>query len=689
MAIDDPELIIGIAALIAAAAALLFAIIQTGVALAQHIQVSGRCSPRVTGVFNLTAGFWFQVSSLSWNPQYRMPVLTMPGLRGDDAAMAIEANGLMEFIRPGKNFLKRENGYVDNGRMRVTKSSFKAPKGPVSVVPTAILSFFAAIWTPIGLALSSVLMLLCFMPAFGCMCICGGACGGSEEGASLSKAVMEVVGGLTKPLTFAWKMAIRRKEVTTATKKLGNFAGFRICGVVIRWEWRLATMIPLDVYGATIETTMADLRLFAAMGGMHPTTDPNVIARTRCGEMLMSSHHLVLGRIVYYRSGRENIRPRIDGKIPMRSSRWLQCIMLMQEHLKKRSSGVITAHPTRQDFDGARDAIATILSRPRTEFDAQIECSLGKFGWIFQTEAFQTLADGIHASDSHWAVGEMRTFLGPLGQGIGSCSCVACSREWLSKKGPSMPYSSVAGSIATLRSDFWPALMINAEAVADVTTPAAAAPNTNANTPKPDPQTTTAIRSVTKIVGPILSCFNTDNNGYITYRGELSQPVQIETLRACRDGCADLKQCTCGTIARVQNGHRTAPTINEMLIAAAINTKWLGKCSPAVLAEAADPLASWVSDSDQLNAELRKGVSECLTKAWAKAEFKPAVGVAPQGAASATRPALRANFGLVRVVMAATEVYLTGVRKAIGTSSMWDGPVTEAFDDFGPVVLGA
>lgn len=123
MGSENPgETTIGIAALVAAVAALLFAVDQTIAALAQYISVSSRCSRRVSGVFDLTAGFWFHLSSLSWNPQYRMPVLTMPGLRSEPVVTMERDPSNAEF-RPGKNYDKKRNGYLDYGVLRVVAGS--------------------------------------------------------------------------------------------------------------------------------------------------------------------------------------------------------------------------------------------------------------------------------------------------------------------------------------------------------------------------------------------------------------------------------------------------------------------------------------------------------------------------------------------------------------------------------------
>jgi hypothetical protein len=692
MAIDDPEVIIGVAALVAAIAALIFAIIQTGAALAQYVQVSNRCSPRVTGVFNLTAGFWFQVSSLSWNPQYRMPVLTMPGLRG--AQVAMEADPAWADFVPGRNF--KLYGYVDYGRFRVSKTNddddeLKEPRR-IDVLPTAIFSVFAAIWTPIGTVLSAVALLLCFPLAFSCECVCGGGCGGRRKHTTPSSIARSVVGDLTRPLTFAWKLAIRYKTDGGAVAGLSSAPGLESAAwcqflvnfqdawwgyADIRWEWRLATMIPLDVYGATMETTMADLRLLAAMGGMCASTDATVLARTRCGEMLMHSQHLVLGRMAYYRSGRENIRPRITGKVPTCTSRFQHCIMAVQNHLKKRAA--TTGMTSLNNSNASREAIATLLSRPRTEFDAQIDCSLGNHMWLFSTATFKVFSNGLSAPNLDWSTEEARIFLGPLGQGIGGCSCLACCREWMAgdwaPSGTMIPPKFPPTMEPT--PDFWPALALQAE---------------QETVAQPDSEGKTT-KGRARIVGPVISCLRVDKEGTEKLKGSYLKSVKVETLRACRGSCADLTNCACGRIARVvrpREDAATAPSTDETFAAAAINTKWLGKCSAELLGQAADSLAAWVSEPDQEKPELRQEVAGSLAAAWGRPNVNTGLGDAPaQPADSVKGNTLKADVNLVRVVMAATEDYLFAVRKVIGASNMWDGPVTEGFDDFGPVVLGA
>ena len=688
MAIEDPELIVGLAALVAAVAALVIAVIQTAAALAQYVQVSSRCSPRVTGVFTLGAGFWFQISSLSWNPQYRMPVLTMPGLRGTEVAM--EADAAAADFRPGRNFDSDRNGYMDYGRLRVSRSALDGTDS-IDIIPTVIFSVIAAIWSPIGLALSTVLLLVCFPPAFCGGCFMDGGCGGKRFQTNFrpGKLAVGIAAGLALPLIWPWGWAIRYKSSRGGVRStssspglepaawcqfLVNFQDAWWAHASIRWEWRLATMIPLDVYSATIETTMADLQLLAAMGGMHSSSDPHITARTRCGEMLVRSHHMVLGRIVYYRSGRENIRPLITGTVPTKTSRFLQCLTATRTHLTK--------HPTTTP----REALTALLSRPRTEFDAQIPLSFGSLTAFLSTPIFKILSNGLHATDGGWTPEEARIFLGPLAQGLNGCSCLACCREWTATQ-PSQPLSvpqpgeKKLATQAPLRSvrltaerrtDFWPALAMQAE-MDTALAGGGGAGGVGAGG-----------KRTARIVGPFAECLRVVG-GEEEVRGECSEPVQIEMLRACRGACPDLDSCTCGNVARVVRPAR-APSTEEMFAAAAVNTKWLGKCGGEVLAAAAGPLAEWVSEPDQEKAELRRKVTDSLVMAWAKARVLPPARIV---SGQPKEPAVKASIDLVRVVMAATEVYLLAVRKAIGASSMWDGPATEGYDDFGPVVLGA
>ncbi|KAK3899709.1 hypothetical protein C8A05DRAFT_36662 [Staphylotrichum tortipilum] len=367
-------------------------------------------------------------------------------------------------------------------------------------------------------------------------------------------------------------------------------------------------MIPLDVYGATIETTMADLRLLAALGGMQPTADPAVLARTRCGEMLVHSRHLVLGRMVYYRS---DVLPRLTKPVPITTSRILQYTLAVHNHLAKRMTAASTSPSQKPTLNPSHNIIAALLSRPRTEFDAQIHCSQGDLAWLFTIETFKILSNGLQSTDLGWAADEARVFLGPLGQGVGGCSCLACCREWTTRKAPVLSDDKVTMSNEQ-RKELWPALEV----------------------------------------------WVTESGSFMT-----------------------------------QSAGAAAALGKLMFSVAGMNTRWLGKCSKEVLDEVADSLADWVSEQDWGNAELRRKVSSSLAAAWGmlttKAITRTRSAQPAQTLGSPKGPAVKVNVDLVRAVMAYTEVCLKAVRTEIGSSGMWEGPATDPFDDFGPVVLGA
>ena len=76
----DATLITAVASAVVAAAALLFAIVQATTAFSQYLASMNRCARSVTGAFHLRQGIWLYIITLTPNPRYRMPVLTMPGL---------------------------------------------------------------------------------------------------------------------------------------------------------------------------------------------------------------------------------------------------------------------------------------------------------------------------------------------------------------------------------------------------------------------------------------------------------------------------------------------------------------------------------------------------------------------------------------------------------------------------------
>ncbi|KAK4178714.1 hypothetical protein QBC36DRAFT_367098 [Triangularia setosa] len=731
MGSENPEeTTIGIAALVGAGAALLFAVVQTFAALAQYVSVSSRCGRRVTGVFDLTAGFWFHVSSLSWNPQYRMPVLTMPGLRSE-SAVTMENNPSKAEFKPGKNYDRKRNGYVDYGVLRVVAGSddSKVHK-EVSILPTVLRSVFAVAWTPIGLALSSITTVFCFPPAFACSCACTGCCsvGHSDEefddernGFNLwrSKRSREICLDMLTPLTFAWKWAIKYKS-NMAVSNHGSSPGLEAAAwsqflvnyqatwwgyANIRWEWRLATMIPSDIYGATIETTMADVKFLAALSGMSHSSSPGVIARTKCGEMLTRSQHMVLGTVVYYRSGRENIAPKITTETPLKNSRWLHCQLAVHNHLKK--SRLLTS-----STEDKQHKITTLLSRPRTEYDAQIDLSLGNLSFIFGTETFRALSNGLHATDSGWKTETVRVFLGPLGQGLASCSCLACCTDWTvshprydlkfhadqttttGTHAATLPATN--NHITTLFTHPWahnhsagppPALSLQAELKTYPPVVSGVQPRWEILTPshwtlRPGAK----IAKQTKIIGPI-TCYLSMGVRPVYVRGNIGQEFEVQTRRVCvdftsRQCSGDVCKCPGGpaTIARpVRVAGTEKHSFEESLTVAAINNDFLSRVDKLVVGRAAEELAGWVCREDQQDQRLRREVTLCLSRALL--DEAGGEGTAVEG-----------NLELVKVVMAGTEQLLRGVRRGIGMGDMWVGDGEGGGfweDDFGVVVLGA
>ena len=95
------------------------------------------------------------------------------------------------------------------------------------------------------------------------------------------------------------------------------------------------------------------------------------------------------------------------------------------------------------------------LARKRTEYDAQLQYSCGKAMWIFDTKGLVNALNGLHANHNGWLKLECKVVRGPLGTGIGSCSCIQCCREWSKQK--NSEDESLIGSC------FWPALEIQPE----------------------------------------------------------------------------------------------------------------------------------------------------------------------------------------------------------------------------------
>lgn len=387
-------------------------------------------------------------------------------------------------------------------------------------------------------------------------------------------------------------------EVVAWSQFLVNYQAIWWGHANIRWEWRLATMIPSDIYGATIETTMADVKLLAALPGMSFSSSPGVIARTKCGEMLTKSQHMVLGAVVYYRSGRENIAPKITMKVPCKSSTWLHCLLEMQNHLKAAPSFSSTSTD-----DSKQHEITTLLSRPRTEYDAQLPLSLGNLS-CFSTTLFtlpwkHNLSSGPPPALSLQA--ELKTYP-PVVSGSQSRHEVLTPGHWSLKSGAKVVKS-------------------------------------------------------TRIVGPI-GCFLNPTQTRTWLRGSLGREIEIQTRSVCLDFAVLNKNCAAvlckcpGGPATIARAVKTTGSFEVLMAVAAVNNDFLGRVGKGVLGTTARELAGWVCKGDQNDRGLRREVTGCIQRAL---EAGGEEGVVVEG-----------SLELVKVVIANTEVVLRGVRRGLG-----------------------
>lgn len=421
------ELLIGLVAAIVGLSALLFAVFQAVAAFAQLMGPLSRCDKRVTGSFGLNAGIWFSFSTLTPNVKYRMPVITMPGLRLRIPVMG--PGSMPEEFRPGLNF--RKNGYVDGRYVRV-QGKFSS-KAPINARRTVFLFLRNIIWAPLAVTFSTVTCLVC--PCTLC-CPCGGP------------------GILVIPLSPLMHWISRDKngkdiEINTGWSvnpnlECASWAQFLYVHQLawwghanVHWEWRLASSVPLDIPAATVETTVADLELLALMFGMVLVGQPDVLARSMCGEEIIMSRHPSVGRLAFFHSGRENIRSRILLSEPETSSAWLH---LNIQSLQRRKNDFYTpVHQLPEVLDSLGYAIPNVqverildlLARRRTTYDAQLQFSCGDAGWIFSSLGFLRAAAGMwQLPGSQFEITRARTSLGPLGKGTNSCSCMSYFRSW-------------------------------------------------------------------------------------------------------------------------------------------------------------------------------------------------------------------------------------------------------------------
>lgn len=311
----DASLVIAVASADMAAAALLFAIVQATAAFSQYLASMNRCSCSITGALVLRQGVWLYSLTLTPNPPYRMPVLTMPALRKRKPQLEQSQPYPAEPI-PVISYEKYLNCYVDANKARI--SGPRKRELPIAKAETAASLLWRIILVPFALAACLVFTPFC-IPCDVCYAFERAKNGkeaienGSEcRGFALHECALmplvfpyqlfkktikrsDFLGEIEEPLSSSETPVL---EPASWVQFLMNYQAAWWGHASLRWEWWLASMIPTDVYGATAETTVADLELLAIIGGMFFVDHPYVLAQTRCGEQLTSTQHATLGLVV-------------------------------------------------------------------------------------------------------------------------------------------------------------------------------------------------------------------------------------------------------------------------------------------------------------------------------------------------------------------------------------------------------
>ena len=549
------EFLTGLVAAIIALSALMFAIFQAAVAFSTLMSAVSRCDRRVTGAFDLRAGFWLSILTLTPNVKYRMPVITMPGIRSKIPAMEVE--GIPKNFFPGLNF--KHNAYVDGKRARIYGAK---PRSPVDYRKTAIRILRNILWAPFGALLSLIGCVVCW-PTL----LCCGGCG---------SPAMFGLGAIALPL-FPLFNNIRRKKGDDVERGINvnpnpelepaSWAQFLLIHQMawwghanIRWEWRLASAIPQDLSGATIETTIADIELLALMFGMVPCNDPNIVARSPCGEEIVSTEHQVLGRLIYYRSGRENIQRKILASSPKEASRWLHlCIQAARkqrtEFFQPQKAYLAIQDPKDLDsLDSLRDNVVHLFSRRRSVFDAQLQFSCGRAMWLFTDDGFLRAEAGFSELGRVFASEiTAKVSMGPIGSGVNSCSCIHCCKEWFSENNASERR--------------W--ALLDTKRTNDV------------------------IWIGTAAVGPHFD-------------------VILQIQRLCWRNC-DVEDCACDFIARAPES-KSILSLEHSIAILAINTAWLSKVPDLMLRQAAESVLLGIAANPVVEAVRNVSVTMAYTE---------------------------------------------------------------------------
>jgi hypothetical protein len=182
------------------------------------------------------------------------------------------------------------------------------------------------------------------------------------------------------------------------------------------------------------------------------------------------------------------------------------------------------------------------------------------------------------------------------------------------------------------------------------------------------------------IAGPLPSRMMGDTTQDMLYTASkitsLIRRFPVEIRCACRSSRCLENRCQCGDIGRIPREDLERAPTEAKLAVAALNTHWLQRCDINVMSSAARSLADLVAPST---------FEESIPRLEIDGDDRKKMSGQLSGNSLACEPKIAA----VRMVMAYTEILLDDIRGTIGTGSVWDGPASQPFTDFGPVVLGS
>ena len=666
-------LVTAVTSTVRAAQTLFFEPVRAITASSQHLASIKSSNRRVTGAFNLQQGNWFKKVLLTPNPRYRMPVFTLPGLRGQIPVQQ-QGQSYSGNFTPGINFNVESNCYMDANEPRISEMK----RGET----TAILIMNCCCFLVTRIVLAPFAFVFACAIGGSCCCFCAlcyicsidnrisNACAVALWAfmeCRRGRLVRWYLGGSVQPKTklcFA-QSSPRSKtpalEAASWVQLLLNYQPAWWGYASLQWKWRLSSKIPSDMSGALAETSIADLELLALMAGMHLAE--STLIETKCGEALTYTQHETLGTMAFYRSGRSKIHPKytqaeiIMGK-PTHDLHWLyHCIEArrlsdrVSSKLDQKYKGGKISLDGPEKVESVPSAISieraiNQLARKRTDYDAQLQYSCGSSMWIFSTRNFVRSSKMLQSTATGWSKRPCRVQWGPLAAGANSCSCLQCCRDWFYASGyTDKDHEQKSGYY------FLPALKLESRGV------------------------------VTLAGSPIIEvepqyC----EDGFI---GPWWTHTSVEIKRQCYSQCQE-QDCHCGFIAKLETplDIYTKPSMDAALAALAYNTAWLSKVSSKALLKTSKDLLL-----DLLESPLPPDTGPRLDSTVTVGHFESSAAIKDPGALD--RSTLSEDTAIIGSVLSYTEILLFHVRQHIGSTNIWDSPVGSSLNDFSPVVMGA